>query len=140
MTEVYSLSWTAGQAAARLRTYRILFGISIATNVVVCLMALLIPYRFAHLLGQPDPFPDGWPRVWGATLLGLHLVYVPGLLQPLRYRWPNWASIVIKFWMVIVFLFQGWLFLPFAVWDFAWGVVLLVAYYRLTLADTARRP
>ena len=63
----------------------------------------------------------------GATLLGLHLVYVPGLTNPLFYRWPNWSSIVIKFFMTIVFLSSGRLFLPFAVWDFTFGVILLIA-------------
>lgn len=139
MTNVYSLSWTAAQAESRLRTYRTLFGWSIATNLLVCFLALFFPYTLAHLTGQPDAFPDGWPRVWGATLLGLHLVYIPGWRHPLRYRWPNWSSIFIKFWMTTVFLFQGGDFLPFAVWDATWGVVLLIAYYRLLLADTARR-
>jgi hypothetical protein len=140
MTNAYSLSWTTGEAARRLRIYRTLFGWSIATNLVVCFLALFFPYALAHLTGQPDPFPDGWPRVWGATLLGLHIVYIPGWRHPLRYRWPNWCSIGIKFWMTTVFLFQGWTFILFAIWDFAWGVVLLLAYYRLLLADTARRP
>ena len=139
MDDTYSLAWTGARAAERLRTYRLLFGLSIATNVVVCLLALLAPYHLAHLTGQPDPFPDGWPRVWGATLLGLHLVYLPGWRHPLRYRWPNWASIAIKFWMTLVFLLQGRDFLPFAVWDFAWGVVLLIAYARLFRADFERR-
>ena len=31
-------------------------------------------------------------------------------------------------------------FYPFALWDFSFGVILLVAYYRLTLADVTRKP
>lgn len=139
-TASHTLSLTTADAEARLRTYKRLFAASIATNVLVSLFALLAPFTFAKLLGQPDPFPDGWPRVWGATLLGLHIVYLPGLRDPLSYRWPNWASIGIKFWMTAVFISQWSLFWPFALWDAGWGIVLLVAYYRLMAADLARRP
>src|SRR5690348_13501252 len=110
MIQAHSLSCTESEAASRLRTYQRLFALSIITNVLVSLFALFAPFTFAHLLGQPDPFPDGWPRVWGATLLGLHVVYLPGLQNPTFYRWPNWSSIGIKFWMTIVFLTQSRLF------------------------------
>jgi hypothetical protein len=140
LAQMQTRSWTEAEAASRLRTYRLLFLISILGNLVVCLWCLFDPVGFAHAVFQPDPFPAAWPRVWGATLLGLHLVYVPGLTNPLFYRWPNWSSIVIKFFMTIVFLSSGRLFLPFAVWDFTFGVILLIAYYRLIAADVARRP
>jgi hypothetical protein len=42
--------------------------------------------------------------------------------------------------MTIIFLSSGRFFYPFALWDFTFGVILLIAYYRLMLADVARRP
>jgi len=140
MAQAQTISAPEAEAAGRLRTYRVLFLISILGNLVVCLWCIFAPVSFAHALHQPDPFPEAWPRVWGATLLGLHLVYVPGLLNPLFYRWPNWSSIAIKFFMTIIFLVSGRFFYPFALWDFSFGVILLVAYYRLMLADVARKP
>lgn len=140
MTEAQTLSSAEAALARRLRTYRVLFLISILGNLVVCLWCLFAPVSFARLVLQPDPFPEAWPRVWGATLLGLHLVYVPGLRNPLFYRWPNWSSIAIKFFMTVVFLSSGRYFFPFALWDFSFGVILFIAYYRLTQADTARKP
>ena len=71
---------------------------------------------------------------------GLHVVYLPGLRNPTFYRWPNWSSIGIKFWMTTIFLLQGADYILFALWDASWGVVLLVAYYRLAQADMAWRP
>jgi hypothetical protein len=65
---------------------------------------------------------------------------VPGLLSPLFYRWPNWSSIAIKLLMPILYLSSGLYFLPFAVWDFSFGVILLIAYYKLTLSDLHREP
>ena len=140
MAQAQTISAPEAEAAGRLRTYRVLFLISILGNLVVCLWCIFAPVSFARALHQPDPFPEAWPRVWGATLLGLHLVYVPGLLNPLFYRWPNWSSIAIKFFMTIIFLVSGRFFYPVALWDFSFGVILLVAYYRLMLADVARKP
>jgi hypothetical protein len=140
MTQAQTISAPEAEAARRLRTYRVLFFISILGNLVVCLWCIFAPVSFARALHQPDPFPEAWPRVWGATLLGLHLVYVPGLRNPTFYRWPNWSSIANKFFMTIIFLSSGRFFYPFALWDFTFGVILLIAYYRLMLADVARRP
>ena len=113
-SQAQTLSWTEAEAAGRLRAYRALFLISILGNLVVCFWCIFAPVGFARLLHQPDPFPEPWPRVWGATLLGLHLVYVPGLRNPLFYRWPNWSSIAIKFFMTVIFLSSGRYFWPFA--------------------------
>ena len=107
--------------------------------MVVGFWCIFDPVGFARLLLQPDPFPEPWPRVWGATLIGLHLVYVPGLRNSLFYRWPNWSSIAIKFFMTIIFLSSGRIY-PFALWDFSFGVILLVAYYRLMLAEVLGEP
>jgi hypothetical protein len=65
---------------------------------------------------------------------------VVGLRNPLFFRWPNWSSIAIRFFMPIIFLSSGRFFYPFALWDFSFGVILLIAYHRLVLADIARKP
>jgi hypothetical protein len=140
LNQPQSLSDAEDTLARRLRIYRMLFLISILGNLVVCFWCIFGPVSFARFLHQPDPFPEPWPRIWGATLLGLHLVYVPGLRNPLFYRWPNWSSIAIKFFMTIIFLSSGRYFYPFAAWDFSFGVILLIAYYRLMQADVGRKP
>jgi hypothetical protein len=53
---------------------------------------------------------------------------------------PTGRALPTKFFMTIIFLSSGRFFYPFALWDFTFGVVLLIAYYRLMLADVARRP
>ena len=135
-----TLSWTQAQNASRLRTYRMLFLISFLGNLVVGFWALFDPVGFTRFLHQPDPFPEAWPRIWGATLLGLHILYVPGLINPLFYRWPNWSSIAIKLFMPILYLSSGLYFFPFAVWDFSFGVILLISYYKLMMSDLHRNP
>src|SRR5215203_3068517 len=117
MIQAHSISWTKADAAARVRTYQRLFAASIITNVIVSLFAILGPVTMARLLGQPDPFPEAWVRIWGATLLGLRI--------PTFYRWPNWSSIGIKFWMTTIFLLQRADYFMLALWEASWGVMVL---------------
>ena len=140
MSQAQKLSWTEAQTANRLRVYRVLFLISIVVNVIIGLWCIFNPVGFAQLVLGLDPYPEAWPRVWGATVLGLQLVYVPGLRNPLFYRWPNWSSIAIKFFLGIIFVSAGSSFSLLAVWEFGSGVILLVAYYRLALADVTGNP
>jgi hypothetical protein len=127
-------------ATGRLRTYQVLFLISILGNLVVGFWALFDPVGFTRLLHQPEPFPEAWPRIWAATLLGLHILYIPGLLNPLLHRLPNWTSIGIKLFMPILYVSAGHYFFPFAAWDFSFGMILLIAYYRLVGADLRLEP
>jgi len=140
MSQAQTLSWTKAQTANSLRVYRVLFLISIIVNVIAGLWCIFNPVGFAQLMLQVDPYPQAWPRVFGAIVLGLQLVYVPGLRNPLFYRWPNWSSIAIKFFMAIIFLTAGSSFYLLALWEFVFGVILLIAYYRLTLADLTGNP
>jgi hypothetical protein len=139
MTQAQTISVPEAEAARRLRTYRVLFLISILGNLVLCLWCIFAPVSFARALHQPDPFPEAWRRGWGATLLGLHLVYVPGLRNPTFCCWLNWSSIANKFFMTIIFLSSGRFSIIHALGFQLWSDPL-IAYYRLMLADVARRP
>ena len=134
MNEAQTLSYTRAQTATRLRIYQVLFAISIIAGLLAGLWCIFDPVGFAQLVFQIDPYPQTWPRIWGATLFGLQLAYIPGVRNPSFYRWPNWSSIAIKFLMTIIFLTAGSSFYLLAAWEVVWFVILLVAYYRLMLA------
>ena len=140
MSETQTLSFTGAQTANRLRNYRILLTISIIANLIIALWCIFAPVSFAQRVLQVDPYPQAWPRIWGATLAGLQFVYLSGVNNPLFYRWPNWSSIGIKLLMTLIFLIAGSLFYPLAAWEFVWSIILLVTYYGLTLADIRGRP
>jgi hypothetical protein len=95
---------------------------------------------FAHLLHQPPPAPTAWLRAFGVTTIGLQLVLVPGLVNPLFCRWPNWAGIATNFLLTLVFLFSGLTFWPLAAWNLAFGAALSVTYSRLRLAEILGEP
>lgn len=140
ITQPHSLSWTLARAADRLRSYRLLLAASIVLDILIGLAALIWPVWLARLLAQPEPFPDAWLQAFGLALIGMSLLYVQGWNNPTFYRWPNWAGILIRLTLALFFLSQGQGFLPLAVWEASWGLVLLVAYYRLTQADLLWRP
>jgi hypothetical protein len=140
MSEAQSLSYAKAQMANRLRIYQVLFRISIIANLLVGLWCIFDPVGFAQRVFQIDPYPQAWPRIWGATLLGLQFVYIPGALNPLFYRWPNWFSIAIKILMTIISLTAGSSFYLLAAWEFIWFLILLTTYYHLLVADIRANP
>jgi len=98
---------------------------------------LIKPAGFAQFLQLPE---GAWLPFWGAALLALQAAYVPGLINPLFYRWPNLASIATCFFMTFVFLISGVSFIIIAIWNLLCGAILLIAYYDLLIADLRRRP
>ncbi|MBO0734473.1 MAG: hypothetical protein J2P49_09200 [Methylocapsa sp.] len=132
-----TLSWTLAQKDRSLRIYRALFLFSILANTTLGLWCLFDPGGFAQFLYLP---PEIWPRFWGAALLALQAVFVPGLISPVFNRWPNLAGIAICFFMAFVFLISGASYFILAFWNLICGLVLLAAYYNLLMADLRRHP
>ena len=140
MSDVQTLAYLKAQSANRLRTYTLLFGVSIVIEALAGLYAILDPAGFVHFLILPDPYPSTWARLWGATLVALELLYIPGARHPLFYRWPNWASIAIKLFVAVLLLCANPAFYLIAGWELLWAVVLFLTYYQLALADLRTRP
>ena len=112
-----------------IRLYQILFLLSFS-NVLIALWCIFDPAGWAVFssvtitsLTTLSMF-----RIWGGTLLGVHMLYLPGLIDPIRYQWSNWISIALKFWMSAIFITSGFDFWNYAAWDFCWGFVLLTSY------------
>ena len=140
MSETQTLSYAKALIETRLHIYQVLLTISIIIGLLVGLWCIFDPVGFAQLMFQIDPYPEAWPRIYGAMLLALQLLYIPGVRNPLFYRWPNWSSISVKLLMTIIFLSVGSSFYLLAGWEFVWFVILFVTYYRLMLADIQSNP
>lgn len=112
-----------------LKIYQILFALSFS-NVIIALWCIFAPFDWAAFIGVSpmNHISAALFSIWGGTLLGVHALYIPGLIDPLKYKWSNWISIALKFWMSAIFLKAGFDFHSFAVWDFAWGSALLVLW------------
>src|SRR5262249_32307064 len=118
MSEAQTVSYTKAQAANWLRIYTTLLITSIVVDAPIGLYCLLDPIGLARLLMLPDPYPDAWARLWGATFLGLQLIFISGARNPLFYRWPNWSNIAIKLLIGVVLLCTSAHFQLLAAWQF----------------------
>lgn len=110
------------------KLYRTVLIISIVLNVVVGIFIMFRPDAFTNQLGQPEAFPDTWPRHWGWQLLAINALYLPGYWNPLVNRWPNWCGIVIRLSFSMFFVSQGDGFIPMAWYDGLSGLALLVTF------------
>jgi hypothetical protein len=117
---------------SEVKRYRLVLFISIALNMAAGVFLLFAPEVFARLLGQPDPSPRTWPSHWGAQLLAINLLYVPGYQAPREHRWPNWLGIGIRLSFALFFFLQGDGFVPMGIYDGLSGLALLATYVPVT--------
>ena len=110
------------------KLYRAVLITSIVMNMAVGVLIMIWPDAFTNQIGQPEAFPDTWPRHWGWQLLAINGLYLPGYWDPVINRWPNWCGIVIRLSFSLFFFSQGDGFVPMAWYDGLSGLALLVTY------------
>jgi hypothetical protein len=110
------------------KLYRAVLITSIVMNMAVGVLIMIWPDAFTNQVGQPEAFPDTWPRHWGWQLLAINGLYLPGYWDPVVNRWPNWCGIVIRLSFSLFFFSQGDGFVPMAWYDGLSGLALLATY------------
>ena len=120
------------------RRYRLVLITSIVLNFAAGVFIMFWPDAFANVAGQPEAFPDSWPRHWGWQLLAINALYLPGYWAPTVNRWPNWCGIVIRLSFALFFFTQGPGFPPMGIYDGFWGLALLFTW--LPVVKEAKRP
>lgn len=110
------------------KLYRAVLITSIVMNIAVGVLIMIWPDAFTNQIGQPEAFPDTWPRHWGWQLLAINGLYLPGYWDPVVNRWPNWCGIVIRLSFSLFFFSQGDGFVPMAWYDGLSGLALLATY------------
>lgn len=131
MSEALSIGWNKARAARSRRLYRTVLGINLVLHFLIGLAGLFAPHWVADVLNMPGPIPSGWTRGWGATLILVTVLYIPGWLDPLAVRSPNFIGILGRMWVGTVWLFIGGRFLWFALFDFAFALLIGLLYWRL---------
>jgi len=138
--QTLTLGWTMAQAARALRSYRLVLGFNMAVHVLIGLACIFCPGWVSQMAGLSDAIPVGWERGWGATLLLVTVLYIPGWHQPLIARMPNVIGIGGRLWMALIWLFCGGGFLWFALFDGFFAVVLALLYRRLLTNQLMTHP
>ena len=140
MTEALTVGWTAARAQTRRRTYQRILGFNMVLHVLIGLACMFAPDFVSRTFGLPLPVPSGWIRGWGATLILVTALYIPGLQDPVRSRFTNITGILGRLWMATVwFVICGGL-VWFGLFDLLFAVVLAVLYYRLFEGEIMSRP
>jgi hypothetical protein len=128
------------EASSRLAIYKRVLKISILLNLVIGVFIFCRPDAYTMLLNMPDAYPATWPRHWGAQLIAINLLYLPGLWFPIENRYPNVLGVLIRISFAIFFFTQGGGFLWIGLYDGFFGLLLGWTYWRAWRADLMTKP
>ncbi len=140
MSDTLSVGWTRAQADSRIRTHRRLFGFVLALQIVIGGLFLFCPAFSLGVVGLPAAAENPWPSIWGATLIFVTVMQIPGALDPVRQRYPNVIAVLGRALMVATFVSHGGPFLWFAAFDAVFGVLIYLSFHRLVVAELMSRP
>jgi hypothetical protein len=110
--------------------------LGILVNMIFVVGTFFFPLDFMKLWGIPAP-PAIWVRTSGMLLCIISIFYIPGAVDPMRYRWPAILAIVPSrafgstFFLTETLAF-GWPmgFLSIALVDLVFGLVEGVLLYK----------
>ena len=68
--------------------------LGILANFALAIPALFVPERVIEMANLPTAMPLLWPRFAAWLLILLSLFYMPGAIDPYKYRVTAWLSIV----------------------------------------------
>lgn len=140
MDDTLSIGWSQDRARKRRVTYQRILGFNMLLHLGIGLGCMFLPHFVSRTFDLPAPVPTGWIRGWGATLILVTALYIPGLMKPLRARYPNVVGILGRLWMATVWFFIGGGFFWFGLFDLSFVLILSFFYLRLTKAELMTRP
>jgi hypothetical protein len=100
----------------------------------------MFPAAMLGWVGLSGAGGTAWPALWGAALVFLALLTLPGWLDPVHQRLPNVFAVVGRILMAAAFLAQGGTFAWLALFDAVFAVLLTLSYHRMVLAVLMTRP
>lgn len=131
-----------------MNTYAKWFGrvtwLGIIANMFFVVPCLFFPEALLGLLKMQIPVPIIWVRAAGLLLLEISILYIPGAIDPYRYKLTAWMSIFVTrgggstfFLCAVLFFGQQLGFLSIAFVDLFFGLVEAIL---LTLAMQNEKP
>jgi hypothetical protein len=135
-----SIGWNDAQVRARRATYQTVLGFNMLLHLGIGLGCMFVPGFVSHVFGLPQPAPSGWIRGWGATLILVTALYVPGLQDPMRSRAPNLIGVLGRIWMATVWFVIGGGLFWFGLFDASFALILGLLYFRFCSAWIMSHP
>ncbi|MEP2028571.1 MAG: hypothetical protein ABJI96_07670 [Paracoccaceae bacterium] len=140
MTDTLSAGWTRSQADARIKTHRRVFGLALALQIIIGALFLFCPVFALGVVGLPAAAENPWPSIWGATLIFVTVMQIPGVLNPVHQRYPVLIAVLGRALMVATFVAHGGHYLWFAAFDAVFGILIYLCFRRLVIAELMSRP
>ena len=140
MTEALSLNWSKAQAASRRSAYQMALAVNLLLQLVIALTCLLAPDFVTAIFALPPPTPSAWIRAWGAMSALVTVLYLSGLENPLRSRYPNIVGLLGRAWTACVWFLIGGGLVWLGLFDLFFAVVLAWLFYRYCAAEIMSRP
>lgn len=127
--------------------YALWFGrvtwLGIAVNTLFIFPLLLAPESLLRLLSLQVPDPIIWVRCAGLLLLEISILYIPGAIDPYRYRVSAWMSVLVTrgggssfFLIAVLFFRQSIGFLSIAIVDLVFGIVEGVLLWKALRSES----
>ena len=135
-----TIGWNEAQVRARRIAYKTVLGVNMLLHLGIGLGCMFLPNLVSDVFDLPTPIPSGWIRGWGATLILVTALYIPGLQDPRRSRFPNLCGILGRVWMATVWFVIGGGFFWFGLFDASFAVILAWLYYRFCTAVIMDHP
>src|SRR3954469_14087527 len=107
MDQTLSLGWMEAQAQKRRSVYRNALGLNLLLQVAIGLFALLAGGTLAQMMGLNPATDTQLLRAWGALLILISVLQVPGYVDPVRFRWSNVIGIPGRFATAMLYLLLG---------------------------------
>lgn len=104
--------------------------IGIVVNIFFVIPLCFFPEKLLSLLNMQIPVPIIWVRAAGLLLLEISILYIPGAIDPYRYKATAWMSVLVtrgggaSFFIIAVLFFNQELgFLTIALVDLFFGLI-----------------
>ena len=104
--------------------------LGIIANLFFVIPLCFFPELLLSLLGMQIPIPIIWVRAAGLVLLEISILYIPGAIDPFRYKATAWMSVLVTrgggasfFLCAVLFFGQDLGFLTIALVDLFFGLV-----------------
>lgn len=135
-----SLEWSRSQALSRRSIYKSLLGARLGLDLLLGLLAVLVPATLTGWLGLDGADVPAVVRLWGGVLLLAAGFQVPGLLEPVRWRWANATGLAGRSLLALLYVLAGARLVWLGLIEALFVAALTVTYFALFKAELMSRP
>ena len=121
-------------------TYKSIFGLILAFELIIALALLFIPHYVLDILGMTHIGAEMWLQLLAGIWLILLLYQFAARRQPLLSRYPNIINVIGRFGLAILLVCVGGYFLYGAIYFLVTALILYILFRRMIIGELQTRP